>query len=162
MTYKLFGAAGSLSDTFRRFLPQLLGYHVLVRTDSTVAVAEAVVSYLNHQGGLHPHPLCRLVRCILLWAQTKFLSIKAVHVLGCLSSGADLLSRQSLEAGEWRRIAHKWPKIFKEWPRIVMFLPRSSCSQLFCCEYGPIEWKVCCCWPCSGPLRRVSRTWSTC
>ncbi len=47
-------------------------------------------------------PLYRLARSVLLWAQTKFLSIRAVHDPGHLNSGADLLSRQKLEDGEWR------------------------------------------------------------
>ncbi len=60
-----------------------------------------VVSYLNRQGGLHSRPLYRLARCVL-WAHTKFLSIRAVHVPGHLNSVEDSLSRQSLEDGEWR------------------------------------------------------------
>ena len=37
------------------FLPDLRGCHVLVRTDNT-----AVVSYINHQGGLRSRPLYKL------------------------------------------------------------------------------------------------------
>ncbi|XP_016150619.1 uncharacterized protein [Sinocyclocheilus grahami] len=81
----------------KQFLPQLRGYHVLVRTDNT-----AVVSYLNRQEGLRSRLLYRLTRRVLLWAQTKLLSIRAVHIPDRLNSGADLLSRQSLQDGEWR------------------------------------------------------------
>ncbi len=72
------------------------GCHVLVRMDNIT-----VVSYLNRQGGLGSRPLFRLARSVLLWALTKFLLISAVHILGHLNSGADLLLR--LEDGEWRR-----------------------------------------------------------
>ncbi len=80
----------------KQFLPQLKGCHVLVRMDNIT-----VVSYLNRQGGLGSRPLYRLARSVLLWALTKFLLISAVHILGHLNSGADLLLR--LEDGEWRR-----------------------------------------------------------
>lgn len=69
------------------FLSLLRGFHVLVRMDSM-----SVVSYLNHQGGLCSRPLCRLARQIL----------RAVHILVPLNLGADLVSRQRLETGEWR------------------------------------------------------------
>ncbi len=39
----------------KHFLPDLRYHNVLVRTDNT-----AVVSYINHQGGLRSHPLCKL------------------------------------------------------------------------------------------------------
>lgn len=81
----------------KRFLPYLKGYHVLIRTDNMT-----VVSYLNHQGGLRSRPLYRLAEHVLLWAQTMFLSIRAVHIPGHLNLGADLLSRRGLDPGGWR------------------------------------------------------------
>lgn len=81
------------------FLPQLRGcklVDLLVRTGKMT-----VVLYLNLQGGFTLPP-CRLARRVLFWAQTKLLLIIAVHVPGHLNSGEDLLSRQSLEDGEWR------------------------------------------------------------
>ena len=47
------------------FLNLLIGRHVLLRSDNM-----AVVSYLNQQGGLRSHPLCRLARIILLGLRT--------------------------------------------------------------------------------------------
>ncbi|XP_059409232.1 uncharacterized protein LOC132143098 [Carassius carassius] len=81
----------------RYFLPDLRGHHVLVRTDNT-----AVVSYINHQGGLHSRRLCKLAYQILVWAQDKFLSLRAVHIPGHMNMGADILSRQGPRPGEWR------------------------------------------------------------
>ena len=47
------------------FLNLLIGRHVLLRSDNI-----AVVSYLNQQGGLRSHPLCRVARIILLGLRT--------------------------------------------------------------------------------------------
>ncbi|KAI2655945.1 hypothetical protein H4Q32_012739 [Labeo rohita] len=57
-------------------LTNLRDHHVLVRTNNT-----SVVSYINHQGGLHSRPLYKLAQQIL---------------------GADILSRQEPRPGEWR------------------------------------------------------------
>ncbi|KAI2653798.1 hypothetical protein H4Q32_014146 [Labeo rohita] len=80
----------------KHFLPDLIGRHVLVRTDNT-----AVVYYINHQGGLHLRPLYKLAHQILVWSQNELLSLRAVHVPGHLSMGADILSRQGPRPGEW-------------------------------------------------------------
>ncbi|KAL0183523.1 hypothetical protein M9458_019219, partial [Cirrhinus mrigala] len=80
----------------KHFLPDLIGHHVLVRTDNT-----AVVYYFNHQGGLRSRPLYKLAHQILVWSQGKLLSLRAVHVPGHLNMGADVLSRQGPRPGEW-------------------------------------------------------------
>ncbi|KAL0204539.1 hypothetical protein M9458_002557, partial [Cirrhinus mrigala] len=80
----------------KHFLPDLIGHHVLVRTDNT-----AVVYYINHQGGLRSRPLYKLAHQILVWSQGKLLSLRAVHVPGHLNMGADVLSRQGPRPGEW-------------------------------------------------------------
>ncbi|KAI2644186.1 enzymatic polyprotein [Labeo rohita] len=89
----------------KHFLPDLIGHHVLVRTDNT-----AVVYYFNHQGGLCSRPLYKLAHQILVWSQDKLLSLRAVHVPGHLNMGADILSRQGLRPGEW--MLH--PKVVKQ------------------------------------------------
>ncbi|MCI4385511.1 hypothetical protein PGIGA_G00051370, partial [Pangasianodon gigas] len=81
----------------KHFLPDLGDRHVLVRTDNT-----AVVSYINHQGGLRSRPLYRLAHQILVWSQGKLLSLRAVYIPGHLNMGADILSRQGPKPGEWR------------------------------------------------------------
>ncbi len=68
-----------------------------VRTDNT-----AVVSYINHQGGLRSRPLYKLAHQILVWSQDKFLSLRAVYIPGHLNVGADILLRQGPRPGEWR------------------------------------------------------------
>ncbi|KAI2662289.1 ORF V: Enzymatic polyprotein [Labeo rohita] len=79
----------------KHFLPDLRDCHVLVHTDNTV-----VVYYINHKGGLRSRPLFKLAHQVLVWSQGKLLSLRAVHVLGHLSMGADVLSRQGLRPRE--------------------------------------------------------------
>ncbi|XP_067245130.1 uncharacterized protein, partial [Chanodichthys erythropterus] len=81
----------------KHFLPDLRGFHVLVRTDNT-----AVVAYINHQGGLRSRRLYYLARQILLWSQGKLLSLRAAYIPGHQNGGADALSRQGPRPGEWR------------------------------------------------------------
>ncbi len=76
--------------------PFLTHSHVIVRTENMV-----VVSHINHQGRLRSRTLNRNVRQLLLWAQDKFLSLRAVYVPGVLNLAADFLSRQKLRSGEW-------------------------------------------------------------
>ncbi len=78
------------------FLPFLRGHHIIVRTDNM-----AVVSHIKRQGGSRSRTLDRIARCLLLWSQYKFLSLRAVHVPGILNLAADFLSRQKLRPGEW-------------------------------------------------------------
>ncbi len=74
----------------KHFLPDLRNHNVLVRTDNT-----AVVSYINHQGGLRSRPLCKLAHQILVWSQDKFLSLRAVYIPG----PSQCRSRHPVEAG---------------------------------------------------------------
>ncbi len=83
-------------QALKHFLPDPRDHHVLVRTDNT-----AVVSYINHQGGLWFHPLYRLSHQILVWSQGNLLSLIEVYIPGHLIVGADILSRQGLWPGEW-------------------------------------------------------------
>ncbi|KAI2646187.1 ORF V: Enzymatic polyprotein [Labeo rohita] len=84
-------------QALKHFLPELRDRHVLVRTDNT-----SVVSYINHQEGLHLRPLYKLAHQILVWSQGKLLSLRAVYILGHLFQGADVLSKQWPRLGEWR------------------------------------------------------------
>ncbi len=80
----------------RQFLPQLTGYHFFQD-------GQHDGSFLSEPSrGITFSPLYRLVRSVLLRAQTKFLSVRAVYITGHLNSGADLLSRQRMENREWR------------------------------------------------------------
>ncbi len=67
----------------------LLGKHVLVRMDNTVAV-----SYINRLGCIRSHRMSQLARHLLFLSHTQFKSLRAVHILGKLNRAADVLSRQ--------------------------------------------------------------------
>lgn len=95
LAHKLFGVAGGISGT-QMFLALSEGCHVLIRMDNMT-----VVLYLNRQVWLRSHPLYRLAERVLLWVQTRFLSVRVVHILGHLNLGADLFSRQGLDPGGW-------------------------------------------------------------
>ncbi len=81
-------------QVLKDFFPDLRDHHVLVRTDNT-----AVVTYINHQGGLRSRPLCRLAHQILVWSQGKLFSLRAVYIPGHLNVGPDIMSRQGLWSG---------------------------------------------------------------
>ncbi len=103
---------------------------MLVRTDNT-----SVVYYINYQGGLRSRPLYRLARQILLWAQGKLLSLRAVYIPGYLNQGADILSRQGLRPGEWMLHTEVMEQIWKKFGRaqVDLFASRetSQCPLWF-------------------------------
>ncbi|KAI7789832.1 putative homer protein-like protein 1-like [Triplophysa rosa] len=76
--------------------PLVQGKHMLVRSDSTTAVA-----YINRQGGIRSRQLTRLARRLLLWSQQVISSLQATHIPGDLNQTADVLSCQSTPRGEW-------------------------------------------------------------
>ncbi len=85
-----FGTVVGTSDLMER-------QHVLIRTDNT-----SVVSYINRQGGICSRALCKQAAILLLWADSRLLSIRATHIPGLLNHGADMVSRRRIPQGEWR------------------------------------------------------------
>ncbi len=71
------------------FLPDLIGRHVLIRSDNM-----SVVSYINHQGRC-------LLEAPLEWAQLNLRSLRAAHLPGRLNQGADMWSRSNVPSEEW-------------------------------------------------------------
>ena len=57
--------------------------------------------YLNRQGGLRSPRLHQLARKLILWCDSRLLSVTACHVPGLLNTGADLLSRGPLRYSDW-------------------------------------------------------------
>ncbi len=78
------------------FLPDLIGRHVLIRSDNM-----SVVSYINHQGGVSSKRLFMLAERLLEWAQLNLRSLRAAHLPGRLNQGADMLSRSNVPSEEW-------------------------------------------------------------
>ncbi len=61
----------------KEFQAQLERQHVLIRTDNT-----SVVAYINRQGGVRSKALCKQAAMLLLWADSRLLSIRATHIPG--------------------------------------------------------------------------------
>ncbi len=74
--------------------PLTQGCHVIVMTDNML-----VVSHINRQGGSRSRTLNRHARRLLLCAQDKFLSLRAVHVPGVLNLAADFVKTESQVGG---------------------------------------------------------------
>lgn len=91
----------SVFIALKYFLPQLRGYHVLVCFNTMM-----VVSHFNYQGGLNLYALYSLARKILLWAETSFLGLKVIFILGCINQEADILLMQGVRQGEWHPHAY--------------------------------------------------------
>ncbi len=103
----------------RQFLLQLTGCHVLIRKDNMM-----VVSYLNRQEGLRSRPLYKLARSVPNSCQSE-----QSYIPSHLSSGADLLSRQRLEDGEWKLNPQVVNIIRQRFGRaeVDLFASRSGC-----------------------------------
>ncbi len=120
-----------------QFRPLLLGKHVLVRTDNTVAV-----SYINRLGGIRSHRISQLARHLLLWSQTQFKSLRAVHIPGKLNRAADALSRQLTFPGEWRlhpeTIRLIWSRFGEAQVGLFASPESSHCQLYFSLTEGPL------------------------
>ncbi len=90
------GGLSSTTTSVQHPFGRLGDHHVLVRTNNI-----SVIAYINHQGGLRSCPLYRLARQILVWAQGKLCSLRAVYIPGHLNMGADTLLRQGPRPWEW-------------------------------------------------------------
>lgn len=110
----------------RHFLPQLQGFHLIVRMDSTVAAA-----YVNCQGGLGFPPLCKLATKLWLWAHPRFLTLRVVHVPGPLNTAADIMSRGGPSHGEWRLHPQVVDRIWCRFGRVAVSRDSNHCPQFF-------------------------------
>ncbi len=90
------------------FLPDLIGRHVLIRSDNM-----SVVSYINHQGGVSSKRLFILAERLLEWAQLNLRLLRAAHLPGRLNQGADMLSRSNVPSEEWMLHPQVVQKIWK-------------------------------------------------
>ncbi len=97
LPHQLLGNASSCRAC-QFFLPDLIGRHVLIRSDNM-----SVVSYINHQGGVSSKRLFILAERLLEWAQLNLRSLRAAHLPGRLNQGADMLSRSGCSIRRWFR-----------------------------------------------------------
>ncbi len=87
------------------FLPDLIGRHVLIRSDN--------MSVGGHQGGVSSKRLFILAERLLEWAQRNLRSLRAAHLPGRLNQGADMLSRSNVPSEEWMLHPQVVQKIWK-------------------------------------------------
>ncbi len=106
------------------FLPDLIGRHVLIRSDNM-----SVVSYINHQGGVSSKRLFILAEHLLEWAQLNLRSLRAAHLPGRLNQGADMLSRSNVPSEEWMLHPQTVQKIWKPFGKAEVDLFASKDSS---------------------------------
>ncbi len=82
LAHQLPRAVGSASG-LAAVRPLLLGKHVLVRMDNTVAV-----SYINRMRGIRSRRMSQLARHLFLWSHTRLKLLCAVHIPGELNRAA--------------------------------------------------------------------------
>ncbi|KAK5905095.1 hypothetical protein CesoFtcFv8_006595 [Champsocephalus esox] len=81
----------------QHFKPLIQGKHVLVRSDNHTTVA-----YINRQGGVRSIALLTAAENLWLWVSLIVLSLRALHIPGRETGGADLMSRGGPLLDEWR------------------------------------------------------------
>ncbi len=122
----------------KEFQAQLERQHVLIRTDNT-----SVVSYINRQGGVRSKALCKQAAMLLLWADSRLLSIRATHIPGLLNRGADMLSRRRIPQGEWRLHPESVRMIWNLYGEAEVDLFATSenahCPSFFSLSHSPLE-----------------------
>ncbi len=122
----------------KEFQTQLERQHVLIRTDNT-----SVVSYINRQGGVRSKALCKQAAMLLLWADSRLLSIRATHIPGLLNRGADMLSRRRIPQGEWRLHPESVRMIWNLYGEAEVDLFATSenahCPSFFSLSHSPLE-----------------------
>ena len=99
----------------KSLLPVLPRGHVRVRSDNAT-----VIAYINHQGGTVSNSLSTLTESILTWADSKGVTLSAVHVKGKSNVLADLLSRpDTILQTEWtlvhQALTPVWERFGRPW-----------------------------------------------
>ncbi len=122
----------------KEFQAQLERQHVLIRTDNT-----SVVAYINRQGGVRSKALCKQAAMLLLWADSRLLSIRATHIPGLLNRGADMLSRRRIPQGEWRLHPESVRMVWNLYGEAEVDLFATSenahCPSFFSLSHSPLE-----------------------
>ena len=109
-----------------RFQNQLKGHCVRILSDSTTALA-----CIRKEGSLASEALWDLAKDLLLFAQSKDISLYPVHLRGRLNVLADKASRDGLISTEWSLDRGSFKRICEVWgvPLVDLFATREN-SQL--------------------------------
>ncbi len=119
----------------KTFLPVLKRHHVMVRSDSMT-----VVAYINHQGGLRSHTLCRMARRLPLLSTERTPLVKGSSCVGQIEPWrGHAVQRQGSPGwmgatpsnGSRDLVSHRegrgWPLCLRKQVKIIIFL--SFCSK---------------------------------
>lgn len=108
----------------REFSGALAGRNILLSTDNTT-----VAAYVNRQGGVRSRRLSVQTERLLLWCQSRGISLRARHVPGRFNTLADSLSRShSIVATEWTLARSVLKPVWEAWwtPHIDLFATQFS------------------------------------
>lgn len=106
----------------------------MVRTGNT-----SVVFHINHQGGTRSFPSLHLTQALLTWAETRFLSLHAIHIPGRLNVVSGALSRRGQRAGDLHLHKEVVPKICNTYCTVTVDLfpskETTQCPMVVCRDY---------------------------
>ncbi len=87
--------------------------------------------------------LCEQAAILLLWADSRLLSIRATHIPGLLNRGADMLSRRRIPQGEWRLHPESVQMIWNLYGKAKVDLFATSenahCPLFFSLSHSPLK-----------------------
>ena len=92
---------------------------MLVATDNST-----VVAYINKQGGTHSAEMYALLWKIMTWFHHYQVTLKAIHIPGCLNVMTNLLSRSNqVQSTEWSLHPQMFKQICQMWfsPQVDLF-----------------------------------------
>ncbi len=99
----------------------------------------------SHVDGAEAHDVTgrQQAAMLLLWADSRLLSIRATHIPGLLNRGADMLSRRRIPQGEWRLHPESVRMIWNLYGEAEVDLFATSenahCPSFFSLSHSPLE-----------------------
>ncbi len=110
---------------------------------STTGTAACTDSHRQHVCSRVHKSLCKQAAMLLLWADSRLLSIRATHIPGLLNRGADMLSRRRIPQGEWRLHPESVRMIWNLYGEAEVDLFATSenahCPSFFSLSHSPLE-----------------------
>ena len=122
--------------TLLHFRTQIMGKHILMRSDSM-----SVVTYLNKMGGTHSLFLCIATWHLLRQMQRLSCTITSTHVAGISNKVADSLSRVRIQPTEWMLNPTVAQSLFHLWdyPLVDLFASDHNFQIQTFCSWMPSQ-----------------------
>ena len=112
----------AVSLALQSFKNQCQNQRLLVAMDNST-----VVAYITKQGGTHSAEMCALLWKIMTWFHHYQITLKAIHISGCLNVMTNLLSRSNqVQSTEWSLHPQVFKQICQMWfsPPVDLFTTR--------------------------------------